>query len=103
MCHQQLEKMLRKLNMEQNKVHLEEETTNYRDIMRGDKIWFQNRRRNKQEVKKTDDKEYNMSWEDNGSENDKDSKNRDSDHTSEEKQELKDVNIEENSQSPKNK
>lgn len=50
-----------------------------------------------------DDKEYNISRENNSSENNKDSKKRDSDQTSEKKQELNDGNIEEDSQNAKDK
>ena len=93
MCDQQLEKMLRKLDMERTKVLLEKENTELTTVTEGEEIKYDFRiekEANKQA--QTDGKEYNMNRENNNSKNDEDGNNKDSNQIKEEKQELSDSN-----------
>ena len=101
-CDEQLEKMLRKLDMEQNKVLLEAEKTKLTTVAEGKEVkcdFRSEKETNKQA--QTDDKECNMNREKNNSENDKDDNNKSSNQISEEKHELSDSNIVEDSQNTK--
>ena len=93
MCNQQLEKMLRKLDMEQTKVLLEEEKAKLRAVTKGEEIKcdFRIEKETNKKQAQTDGKEYNMNREKNNSKN-KDGNNKHSNHISEEKQELSDNN-----------
>ena len=90
MCDQQLEKMLRKLDMEQTKVLLEEEKTKL-TVTEGEEVKcdFRIEKETNKKQAQTDSKEYNMYREKNNSKNGKDGNNN-SNHISEEKQELSD-------------
>ena len=88
MCDQQLEKMLRKLDMEQTKVLLEDEKTKLITVTEGEEVKC-NFRIEKEKNKKqaqTGGKEYNMNREKNNSKNGEDKQ------LSKEKQELSDSN-----------
>ena len=88
MCNQQLEKMLRKLDMEQTKVLLEDEKTKLITVTEGEEVKC-NFRIEKEKNKKqaqTGGKEYNMNREKNNSKNGEDKQ------ISKEKQELSDSN-----------
>ena len=103
MCNQQLQKMLRKLDIEQNKVLLEEEKTELTTVTEGEEVkcdFTIEKEINKKQTQ-TDGKEYNMNREKNNSENDKDGNNKDRNQISEEKQELNDSNIVEDRQNAK--
>ena len=68
MCYQQLEKMLRKLNMEQKKVLLEEEKTKLITVAEGEEVKCDFRiEKETNKHTKTDGKEYNMNTEKNSS------------------------------------
>ena len=84
MCDQQLEKMIRKLNMEQNKVLLEEEKTKLTSVAEGEEIKCDFRIENQTNKKQTEtyDKEYKMNREKNNSDNHKDDNNKDSNQIS---------------------
>ena len=90
MCEQQLEMILRLLDMEQNEVVLEEEKTKLTTVAEGEeeKCDFRIEKETKKKQTQTDGKKYNMNKEKNNSENDKDRNNKDSNEISEEKQEL---------------
>ena len=90
MCDQQLEKMLRMLHMEQNKVLLEEEKTKLTTVAEGEEVKcdFRIEKEANKKQTQTDGKKYNMNKEKNNSENDKDRNNKGSNQISEEKQEL---------------
>ena len=68
-CNQQLEKMLRKLNMEQNKVLLEEKNTKLTTVTEGKEVKYDFRieTETKKKQTQTDGKEYNMNREKNNS------------------------------------
>ena len=88
MCDQQLEKMLRKLDMEQTKVLLEDEKNKLITVTEGEEVKC-NFRIEKEKNKKqaqTGGKEYNMNREKNNSKNGEDKQ------ISKEKQELSDSN-----------
>ena len=94
MCDQQLEKMLRKLDMEQTKVLLEEEKTKLTTVTEGEEVScdFRIEKEAKKKQAQTDGKECNMNREKNNSRNDEDGNNKGSNQISEEKQELSDNN-----------
>ena len=95
MCNQQLEKMLRKADMEQTKVLLEEEKTKLTTVTEGEEVCdFRIEKETNKKQAQTDDKEYNIYREKSNSKNDEDGYNKDSNHISEEKQELSDNNVE---------
>ena len=99
-CDEQLEKMLRKLDMEQTKVLLEEEKTKLTTVTKGEEVKCDFRiekETNKKQAQK-DGKENNMNREKNNSKDGKDGNNKDSNHISEEKQELSDNNPAEDEQ-----
>ena len=102
-CDQQLENILRKLDMEQNKVLLEEERTKSTTAAEADKVKcdFRIEKESNEKQKQTDGKEYNMNREKKNSKNDEDGSNKDSNHISEEKQELSNSNIVEDRQNAK--
>ena len=102
MCDQQLEKMLRNLDMEHTKVLLEGENTELTTVTEGEEVKCDFRiekETNKQA--QTDGKEYNMNREKNNSKNDEDGNNKDINQISEEKQELSDNNMVEDEQNAK--
>ena len=76
-CNQQLEKMLRKLHMEQYKALLEEKKTKLTTVAKGEEVKG-DFRIEKETHKHTqiDGKEYNMNRDKNSSKNDKDDNNR---------------------------
>ena len=94
MCNQQLEKMLRKLDMEQTKVLLEEEKIKLTIVTKGEEVKcdFRIEKETNKKQAPTNGKEYNMNREKNNSKNNKDGNNKHSNHISEEKQELSDNN-----------
>ena len=103
MCNQQLEKMLRKLDMEQTKVLLEEEKAKLRAVTKGEEIKcdFRIEKETNKKQAQTDGKEYNMNREKNDSKNDKDGNNKDRNNISDKKQELIDNNTVEGGQNAK--
>ena len=80
--------MLRKLDVEQNMVPLEEEKTELATVAADKEVKYDFRIQ-----KETDGTEYNMNREKNKSENYKDGNNKDSNQISKEKKELSDTNI----------
>ena len=92
MCDQQLEKMLRKLDMEQ-KVLLEEKTKLI-PVAEGEEVNcdFRIEKETNKKQAQTDGKECNMNREKNNSKNDEDGNNKGSNQISQEKQELSDNN-----------
>ena len=86
MCYQQLEKMLRKLDMKQTKVLSEEEKTKLTTVTKGEEVKcdFRIEKETNKKQAQTDGKEYNMNREKNNSKNDKDGNNKGSNHISEE-------------------
>ena len=105
MCNKQLEKMLRKLDMKQNKVLLKEEQTKLITVAEGEEVKcdFRIEKETNKRHTQTNGKEYNMNREKNNLENNKDVSNKDSGKISEEKQELIYSNILENIQNAKQK
>ena len=103
MCDQQLEKMLRKLDMEQTKVLLEEEKTKLTTVTKGEEVKcdFRIEKETNKKQAQTDGKEYNMNREKNNSKNDKDGNNKDSNNISDKKQELSDSNTVEDGKNAK--
>ena len=79
MCDQQLEKMLRKLDMEQTKVLLEEEKAKLITVTEGEeaKCDLKIEKETNKKQAQTDGKEYNMYREKNNSKNDEDGNNKD--------------------------
>ena len=69
MCDQQLEKMLRKLDMEQTKILLKEEKTKLTTVTEGGEVIcdFRIEKETNKKQAQTDDKEYNMNREKNNS------------------------------------
>ena len=88
MCDQQLEKMLRKLDMEQ-KVLLEEKTKLI-PVAEGEEVNcdFRIEKETNKKQAQTDGKECNMNREKNNSKNDEDGNNKGNNQISEEKHEL---------------
>ena len=85
MCNQQLEKMFRKVDVEQNKVLLEEEKTTLTTATEGKETKCDSRiekETNKKQVQ-IDDNEYNMNRENKDTKNDEDGNDTDSNHISE--------------------
>ena len=103
MCNQQLEKMLRKLDMEQTKVLLEEEKIKLTIVTKGEEVKcdFRIEKETNKKQAQTDGKEYNMNREKNDSKNDKDGNNKDRNNISDKKQELIDNNTVEGGQNAK--
>ena len=103
MCNQQLEKMFRKVDVEQNKVLLEEEKTTLTTATEGKETKCDSRiekETNKKQVQR-DDNEYNMNRENKNTKNDEDGNDTDSNHISEGKQQLSDSNTVEVKQNAK--
>ena len=69
MCNQQLEKMLRKVDMEQTKVLLEEEKTKLTTVTEGEEVkcYFRIEKETNKKQGQTDGKEYNINREKNNS------------------------------------
>ena len=86
---QQLEEMLRKLDMEQIKLLLKEEKTKLATVAEDEEVkcHFRIEKEKKKKQTQTDCIEYNMNKEKNNSENDKEGNNNDSNQISEKKQE----------------
>ena len=82
MCDQQLEKMLRKLDMEQTKVLLEEEKIKLTIVTKGEEVKcdFRIEKETNKKQAQTDGTEYNMNREKNNSKIDKDGNNKGSNH-----------------------
>ena len=102
-CDEQLEKMLRKLDMEQTKVLLKEEKTKLTTVTKGEEVKcdFRIEKETNKKQAQTDGKEYNMNREKNNSKNDKDGNNKDSNNISDKKQELSDSNTVEDGKNAK--
>ena len=95
MCNQQLEKMLRKVDMEQTKLLLEEEKTKLTTVTEGEEVCdFRIEKETKKNQAQTDGKEYSMYREKSNSKNDEDGYSKGSNHISEKKQELSDNTVE---------
>ena len=94
MCHQQLENMLRKLDMEQTEVLLKKEKTKLTTVTESEeaKYDFRIEKETKKKQAQTDGKEYNMKSKKNNSKNEEGGSNNGSNQISEEKQELSDNN-----------
>ena len=103
MSDQQLEKMLRKLDMEQTKVLLEEEKTKLIPVAEGEEVNcdFRIEKETNKKQAQTDGKECNMNREKNNSKNDEDGNNKGGNQISQEKQELSDNNTAEDGQNAK--
>ena len=103
MCDQQLEMILRILDMEKNEVVLEEEKTKLATVAEGEeeKCDFRIEKEANKKQTQTDGKKYNMNKEKNNSENGKDRNNKGSNQISEEKQELSESSTVEDRQNVK--
>ena len=101
--NQQLEKMFRKLAMEQTKVLLEEEKTKLTTVTEGEEIKcdFRTEKETSKKQAQIDGKEYKMNREKNNSKNDKNANNKYSNHKSEEKREISDSSTVEEGQNAK--
>ena len=101
MCDQQLEKMLRNLDMEQIRyILLQEEKTKLTIVTQGEEVKcdFRIEKETGKKQGQTNGEEYNMKREKNNSEKDEDGNNKNSNHINEEKQELSDNNTVEDRQ-----
>ena len=103
MCNQQLEKMFKKVDVEQNKVLSEEEKTTLTTATEDQETKCDSRieKETNEKQAQIDDKEHNMNREKKNSKNDEDGNDKDSNHISEGKQELSGSNTVEVKQNAK--